>query len=122
MTITTQFLSQCTDEQINKGVAWIEASKCETGTGDGNFDMRLTVSQEIESKAERSGLWVSPAATFLPCTDPSDIMPIAFANRIDVIARGIDNDWYAAYGKHKTINANPLRAICEVYILMSVSK
>ena len=121
MTITTQFLSQCTDEQINKGIAWVEASKCETGTGDGNFDMRLTVSQEIESKAERSGLWVSPAATFLPCTDPSDIMPIAFANGIGVEPpeSGANyNENYKVYSEH----LNPLRAICEVYILMSVSK
>ena len=136
MTITTQFLSQCTDEQINKGIAWVEASKCETGTGDGNFDMRLTVSQEIESKAERSGLWVSPAATFLPCTDPSDIMPIAFANGIGVEPpeSGANyNEWEAGSGlfirengvqnyKVYSEHLNPLRAICEVYILMSVSK
>lgn len=108
MPTTQEFLSKCTDDEINKGVAWIEAK-------------RLGFDNPCEYMSQ-NGFIFSTKWAFSPCTNPNDIMLIAFANRIDVIARGIDNDWYAAYGKHKTLNANPLRAICEVYILMSVSK
>lgn len=122
--ITQEFLSQCTDEQINFGVAWLEA------------------------KSDKSNCWRIPYNNMLfkniinhefePCTNPNDIMPIAFANEISLkscdeydVDGNIVKQWVAynggdyrqvEYKKERSWNANPLRAICEVYILMSVNK
>ena len=122
MAITAQFLSQCTDEQINKGVAWLRF--CGVVEADDDWKDYIDLSD-----IPKNPTWPSY------CTNPNDIMPIAFANGIGI---GIKNNSYgeryrafaeedAAQGRSSTHrfnkwNTNPLRAICEVYILMSVSK
>lgn len=124
--ITPEFLKSCTDEQINKGVAWCEASKCEAGTGDGSFEMRLAISQEIESRTNILGIRVSAAATFKPCTSPNDAWPIMMNNLISTTPRGGSSyaQPYASSGMlaimvHCDSNEELLRAAMEVYILMS---
>ena len=107
MTITQEFLSQCSDNQINKGVGWIEAKNLSYS------DLGEILHYDDEFLF---GMYSDP---LYYCSNPNDIMPIGFANRIDVVARGIDDDWYAVYGKNTCLNTNPLRAICEVYILMN---
>jgi hypothetical protein len=58
------------------------------------------------------------------CNNPNDIMPIAFENNIGVCP-WIDN-WLATFEPEdilakvaESTNKNPLRAICEVFILMN---
>ena len=108
--INAEFLAICTDQQINFGVAWLEA------------------------KANPADSWVIPYNNMLfkwnidhefePCTIPNDIMPIAFANGISLQSDHVGNGiWFADDTMDITVgNTNPLRAICEVYILMSVNK
>lgn len=112
--INAEFLSRCSDEQISKGVAWIEAGKLSV-YGRYSWTTRLMT---------------NPPAY---CTNPNDIMPIAFANGIFVIPC-IDGKYMASNGVYDlaideivdecnwSLKTNPLRAICEVYILMSVNK
>jgi hypothetical protein len=117
--ITQEFLSQCSDEQINKGAAWLEASKANIKR-HGFF---------IASKHYCNRITMGCAMfSFEPCANPNDIMPIAFANRIDIkhdydvlesVTALIGNEDDYLYW---ATNTNPLRAICEVYILMSVNK
>ena len=107
--ITQDFLSQCSDEQINKGVAWIEAM-----SGDDTIYVHPC------------DAWFSSVINY--CSNPKIIMPIAFGNKIDirhdyetlgsVTALIGDEDDYLYW----VTNQNPYRAICEVYILMSVNK
>jgi hypothetical protein len=69
------------------------------------------------------------------CTKPNDIMQCAFDNNISLMYDWEELNMYTAIGKRSEIRSlgeyktpieitikNPLRAICEVYILMSVSK
>lgn len=119
--ITQEFLSQCSDEQINKGVAWLEAINL-----DINTMQRLIIISAISRRIFKS--W----RVFHPCTNPNDIMPIAFSNRINLISPLEHKDKWAAsatkgggnwsINDFKAVSTNPLRAICEVYILMSVNK
>lgn len=109
--INQEFLSQCTDEQINLGVAWL---KCKKLSIHGRYS------------------WTTRLLTNPPkyCTSPNDIMPIAFANRINLVSPGGRHSKWTASQSHNggmwsindfvRSNENPLRAICEVYILMSV--
>jgi len=60
------------------------------------------------------------------CNNPSDIMPIAFESFIgvDPVSNGRDFMAYIYSSDRRTykyfsINKNPLRAICEVFILMN---
>ncbi len=74
---------------------------------------------------------VQSIASYTPkyCDDPSLIMPIAFENRIGIDESG---EYWQAGGSNQgkpgpferfdSINKNPLRAICEVYILMNQDK
>ena len=105
--ITQEFLQQCSDEQINKGVEWMlckELSLCDHSPFDdyqfGYFN------------------------TLNYCTSPNDIMPIAFANMFSICPIFRNSDTYRVGSRCGiyVFNANPLRAICEVYILMSVNK
>jgi len=125
--INAEFLSQCSDEQINKGVAWCVVSNA-------NISMKLTsekysfAASFLRSKSNKTLINYK-----LYCTSPNDIMPIAFANEVFVIPC-LDGGYMASDGVYDTeiehiigecnwaTNANPLRAICEVYILMSVNK
>ena len=118
MAITPNFLSQCTDEQINKGVAWCRA-------GQLGFANPCEFLSRKSNNPEKQYfiLTASDDWDFNPCTNPNDIMPIAFANRIalDSLFSGkwvaLSPSWSSS-GIEST-NANPLRAICEVYILMN---
>ena len=122
MAITAQFLSQCTDEQINKGVAWLLVSKFSLMTKGDRNELDYYAAIDIFNRVE----WGFNNY----CTNPSDIMPIQIANRIDLYFNSQDfskcpHGAYKYLGPSKGLdveNANPLRAICEVYILMSVSK
>ena len=118
--ITKEFLSQCSDEQVNKGVAWLTIKEW----GYGSEHKRKCIDYYCSQ-----GLLNSVAAGNVNyCTNPNDIMPIAFANWITVKPMNNSmwpNDWEAFENKAigaKSYNTNPLRAICEVYILMSVNK
>ena len=125
--ITQEFLSQCSDEQINRGVAWIESKK-----GVKAFSQRRDQLLKFTSLSVSYGL----ASNFNPCVNPSDIMPIAFANEISIEKEEGEEEWCAMSGVRYadsyyypvraydifSTNANPYRAICEVYILMSVNK
>lgn len=121
--ITKQFLSTCTDEQINKGVAWLESKKlglenpCEFMSYDNDL---------IFKDGEYS---------FSPCTNPNDAMPIAFANEISLMRDWERSGMYTAIGTRSEVRSlgehkkpieitikNPLRAAMEVYILMSAEK
>jgi len=59
------------------------------------------------------------------CNNPNDIMPIAFENGIGLTRiYGDRKSWYATYDDgdgtwESKINSNPLRAICELFILMN---
>jgi len=123
--INAEFLSQCSDEQINKGVAWCVVSNA-------NISMKLTsekysfAASFLRSKSNKTLINYK-----LYCTSPNDIMPIAFANAISLETHDGSMWWADAPiikddSLEKTITSrelkNPLRAICEVYILMSVNK
>mgnify|MGYP003637530171 FL=1 len=122
--INKEFLANCSDEQIEFGVAWIDAKK---------LDIKYRLFLAIEQVNE--GIIVG-GHYYNPCHNPNEIMPIAFANRISIEIADNDDEWIATHGtsydhsyyypvrnwEHESVNANPLRAICEVYILMSVSK
>lgn len=129
MAITTQFLSQCTEAQINKGVAWAKIKSLPlTDKSGGRYELYRLFSNALIDDLSDYG--------FDPCEYPNDIMPIAFANGIGVEPpeSGANyNEWEAGSGlfirengvqnyKVYSEHLNPLRAICEVYILMSVSK
>tara|TARA_R110000868_G_scaffold125265_1_gene331000 strand:- start:7899 stop:8258 length:360 start_codon:yes stop_codon:yes gene_type:complete len=118
--INAEFLSQCSDEKINKGVAWCRVKEFSLMTkGDKNeidYWAAIDIFNRIEYEIDNY------------CTNHNDIMPIAFANRIDIrhdydVLESVtaligDEDDYLYWAT----NTNPLRAICEVYILMSVNK
>lgn len=105
--ITKEFLQSCTDDQIDKGVAWLEAKASPTVFGSaymfGEFWNGVFYAKDY-------------------CKNPNDAWPIILNSRIGIKPRGVDSDWYAYQGKIEVINSNPLRAAMEVYILMSVSK
>lgn len=106
--IDSKFLSQCTDDQINKGVAWVRF--CGVVEADDDWKDYIDLSD-----IPKNPTWPNY------CTNPNDIMPIAFANGIS-LGPALENEWVARLNGFIRYNANPLRAICEVYILMSVSK
>lgn len=114
--INADFLSQCTDEEINKGVAWCNVT-------NKNISM-LHTPDSIDN------LWCNYVLSRIRpfCSMPDAIMPIAFANKVDIrhdydvlesVTALIGNEDDYLYW---ATNTNPLRAICEVYILMSVNK
>jgi hypothetical protein len=121
--INAEFLAGCSDSQINHGVAWLEAKK-------------LSFSEDCQVRSYKDNLIsLDGEFDFVPCSNSNDIMPIAFANKISLEIADDDKDWAATQGAsydhsyfylkdcdYISENANPLRAICEVYILMSVAK
>ena len=109
--ITKEFLQSCTDEQINKGVAWCAVKSL--------LSLRSSRNCEIYKAAAKNILLRSISGKDDYCINPDVSWSIILENRIGLKPRGVDNDWYAYQGKVEVINENPLRAICEVYILMS---
>jgi hypothetical protein len=108
--INAEFLAGCSDDQINMGVAWCLAKTNANFWKDpetGALYKHYKHNKDVER--------------FDPCSDPNDIMPIAFANGIGT-RFSLDNGWIARSKVTISYNNNPLRAICEVYILMSVEK
>jgi hypothetical protein len=133
--INAEFLANCSDEQIEQGVAWI---KCKGTSFDPSISSYYRFFSCIDNRIYFHG------THFEPCYRPNDIMPIAFANKIALIPLSDNNneigmstfngDWKAMTNEsndgefgfdckfYESISDNPLRAICEVYILMSVAK
>lgn len=107
--ITPEFLQSCTDEQINKGVAWLEASK-------------FSLNQPCEVMAYKGDLITFDGEfSFMPCTNPNDAWPIMMDSHIG-IRFSLDNGWIARNRAIVSFKENPLRAAMEVYILMECSK
>jgi hypothetical protein len=120
MTINKDFLEGCSDEQINHGVAWLEAKK-------------LSFSEDCQVRSYKDNLIsLDGEFDFVPCQNPNDIMPIAFANNYDMKSPYYFTEKWKVTASYiipnvgekyiDSTNSNPLRAICEVYILMSVAK
>jgi hypothetical protein len=107
--INAEFLAGCGDEQVNAGVAWLESSKLNI----------LHVEFDSPWRVSGHGVISSYGRKFFSCHNPSDIMPIAFANKINM-RFSVNNGWLARNKSILSYNTNPLRSICEVYILMSV--
>lgn len=118
--ITPEFLQSCTNEQINKGVTWLEAA-------------RLGFKNPCEFMIHRNEIHRDYPWIFSPCDMPNDAWPIMVANEVTVELRkpmqGLSGDdafingTYLAYTPDIDVtsyNKNPLRAAMEVYILMSV--
>jgi hypothetical protein len=123
--INAEFLASCSDEQIERGVAWLKAKKTKNG---------LLLGNHYKIWSNGLGRIYGQYGRFRPCLSPNDIIPIQFANGIGLIFddESIKPNWIAIAekitGRHheyydiEVQNANPLRAICHVYILMSVAK
>ena len=79
--IDINFLSQCSDDQINKGVVWAKISKYKLiGVCNAQSENDFNTSQNLVKDLDY-GL-------FNPCEYLDDIMPIAFANRIALDSSG----------------------------------
>lgn len=119
--ITQEWLESCTDEQINKGVAWLAIK--EWGA-DSNHKRK-----SIDYYCSK-GLLNSIAGRKVDyCTNPNDAWPIIE----DVFSKGVSfainsggimtGNLGAKYGGIKLdIECSPLRAAMIVYILMSVAE
>ena len=94
---------------------------------------KLVTQIVLEKSGHKSELW--RMMTFIDyCNDPAHIMPIAFENRIGIEwsykdergaywqAGGSNQGKPGPFERFDSINKNPLRAICEVYILMNQEK
>ena len=109
--ITAEFLKSCTDEQINKGVAWLDAKNLSY------------------FRCWNGDLFIDFQARYSPCTNPNDAWPIIKSERINLISPPEHrHEWKACAtigGGNWSLNdftatsENPLRAAMEVYILMS---
>lgn len=115
--ITQEWLESCTDDQIDKGVAWLEANKLDISK-DRKF---LIFDDEF-----LVGMYSEPVYY---CTNPNDAWPIMMANIISTTPRGSESfaQPYASSGmlaivSHCENNNQLLRAAMIVYILMSVYK
>jgi hypothetical protein len=124
--INAEFLGNCSDEQINKGVVWLAIKEWGSDSNHKRKSIDYYCSQGLLNSVT--------AGNVNYCANPSDIMPCAFDNGIGLIFddESIKPNWIAiaekVTGRHheyydiEVQNTNPLRAICEVYILMSVAK
>jgi len=115
--LTPKFLKSCTDEQINKGVGWIEASKRPLAG-------RCNWCGEMKCVHRANFL-----ERFSYCANPNDAWPIMMNNLISTTPRGRSSyaQPYASSGMlaimvHCDSNEELLRAAMEVYILMEVGK
>lgn len=109
--ITPEFLQSCTDEQINKGVAWLTFKEWSAKNNHKRKSLDYYCCQGLLNSIK------GDCVNY--CTNPNDAWPIITTERIGIKPRGVDSDWYAYSGKFEVINENPLRAVMEVYILMS---
>ena len=125
--IDKEFLQGCTDEQINKGVAWCEASKADCLTDDFTHNDRLSTTQRGHIKSN-SAWHADIHPDFTPCTSPNDAWPIMMANNIVTVPNNEDS---RVVGKNLSTeciavwvdsNDKLLRAAMEVYLLMSNEK
>ena len=102
--ITPEFLSTCTDDQINFGVAWLEAKKDSANSWRipyNNMLFKGNINHQFE-----------------PCTNPNDAWPIIYDNNI--LIRPMFNEgkfWLAQIYQTKSYSKNPLRAAMEVYLM-----
>lgn len=117
--INKEFLSRCTDRQINRGVAWILASNMDFSNNNVGFyeDCDIGVIWHYED--------TGTIKKFNPCSNPNDIMLIMFNNGLQLMPVFIKSNrlWRAMSQQLQySVNENPLRAICECYILMNVNK
>ena len=106
--IDQKFLQGCTDEQIEKGVAWLKVV-------NENLPMIPSSNSELLSG------WANAALTFPNncCSIPNDAWPIILESRIG-ITFGQSGERAVKMLNGKTIqviNENPLRAAMEVYLL-----
>lgn len=111
--LTPEFLQSCTNEQINKGVAWLESREF----GFNNPCEFMSYDNDLVFKS-------GDEYSFSPCTSPNDAWPIidrsgitsgpvfTSSNRIKIAT--CKDFWIR--------NENGLRAAMEVYILMECSK
>lgn len=124
--IDKDFLQSCTDEQINKGVAWLRVSEFSLMTKDEQNELDYYAAIDIFNRAD----WGFDDY----CANPNDAWHIILGNEISLLH---DNglweasiDFYGNESEHGTdellskvaIGKNPLRAACEVYLLMSNEK
>lgn len=109
--ITPEFLQSCTDEQINKGVAWLAFKEWGAKNNHKRKSLDYYCCQGLLNSID--------GGCVNYCTNPNDAMPIAFANWIG-IRPALENEWVARLNGFIRYNSNPLRAVMEVYILMSV--
>ena len=87
-----------------------------------DFEINKTVADVAGIEFRTSGRHVIPADqircdTLDYCNNPNDIMPIAFENKIALFPLG--KTWKARKQDVMSRTMNPLRAICEAYILMN---
>ena len=105
--IDKDFLQGCTDEKINKGVAWRMS-----------IDAMDDILWPEFSKFAANDL-LEDIRDY--CSSTDDAMPIVFANKIG-LRFSADNGWIARTNNHISFNESPLRALMEVYLLMSNEK
>ena len=106
--ITPEFLQACTPEQINKGVEWLKIK----------LEFKINRMNTLQFLLCNSRL-ITPKPY---CTNPNSAMPIAFANGITIGPKSFSDDWRAFRSPYTSVSTNPLRTICEVYLLMSNDK
>ncbi|MCP3699706.1 MAG: DUF2591 domain-containing protein [Desulfobulbaceae bacterium] len=120
--INQEFLSNCTDEQINKGVAWLEVKEILEVARNFKSEFATICSNELLTNIQNY------------CALAGESWEIVEENKISLINDG--KGWEASFDcrgfyseakpgdPHQITIANekPLRAAMEVYILMSVTK
>ena len=119
--ITPEFLQGSSDEQINMGVAWLEAVKLS----------KMLPAYSLNRGDISEGACIG-LLNVNYCTSPNDAWPIMMENKIGVWnAEHQGRNWMAkggyisevgTYEYHVSEGINPLRAAMEVYILMMVAK
>lgn len=113
--ITPEFLQSCTDEQINKGVAWIlTAKKCDKWACNGDSEFYYHWGRAMINRPSDY------------CGQIIHAWPIMMDNNISVFPRPskpfAKARTYAFPVYAKNGNSGLLRAAMEVYIIMSTDK
>tara|TARA_R110000751_G_scaffold80229_1_gene162028 strand:- start:132 stop:467 length:336 start_codon:yes stop_codon:yes gene_type:complete len=110
--IDIEFLSQCTDEQINSGVAWAKLSS-------------LSLKDYEKRSSTAMFKWYGPSRGYQSyCMSPNHAWPIIDSNGITVgpVFTSSDRIKIATCKDFWIRDANGLRAAMIVYILMMVAK
>ena len=123
MAITAQFLSQCTDHEINLGMAWLETrDSFELLEEDDGFP--FGGGSDYVTHVFNDGLDFTNdechTFSFMRINRINLISPLEHRDKWTASATNGGGNW--SINDFTSTNANPLRAICECYILMSVSK